>query len=82
MRPDLHVALFEEMTSFPGEPLLAHLADLGVTHIVVHSDGYPAAEWPAIERGIAAASSRLTLEHAEGAGLVYRLHRRLSAGSE
>jgi hypothetical protein len=72
-RSDVHGALFAELAEFPTEQVLQHLHELGVTDLVVHTDLYPAGDWPVIDRRIAAFGNWLTLRHVEGAGRVYAL---------
>ena len=74
-RSDLHWQLFSEMQSFPDETSVASLSDLGVTYIVVHSDSYQPSEWSRVEERLREFSSRLRLEHVEGAGRVYAVLR-------
>jgi hypothetical protein len=74
-RTDLHTQLYTEMQVFPDETGVASLSDLGVTYIVVHSDAYPPGEWSGVEERLRKFSSRLRLEHVEGAGRVYALLR-------
>ena len=70
-----HLQLYAEMQSFPDETSVASLSDLGVTYIVVHTDMYPPEEWSQVEERLRQFSSRLRLEHVEGAGRVYALLR-------
>lgn len=68
----LHDQLYDELTEFPGGRSLAALREVGVTHIVVHTELY-GDRWAAVERQIAATPS-LSLAHVEGDGRVYLLH--------
>jgi len=70
-RTDLHMQLFDAMQTFPDETSVASLSGLGVTYIVVHTDYYPPGEWNGVEERLRGFSSRLRLEHVEGAGRVY-----------
>lgn len=70
-----HLKLYKEMQLFPDETSVASLSDLGVTYIVVHTDSYPPGEWNQVEERFRQFSSRLRLEHVEGAGRVYALLR-------
>ena len=74
-RTDFHRELYAKMAAFPDERSLASLSDLGVTYIVVHTELYTPDEWCRVEERIRQFSSRLRLEHVEGAGRVYRLVR-------
>jgi hypothetical protein len=66
------------MQFFPDETTVASLSNLGVTYIVVHTDLYPPDEWRGVEERLREFSSRLRLEHVEGAGRVYALIRPVS----
>jgi hypothetical protein len=68
-----HTQLFSELTSFPDETSLASLSNLGVTYVVVHADWYTPEKWTDAEERLRRFSSRLQLEHVEGAGRVYSL---------
>ena len=70
-RASLHWQLYSDMQLFPHETSVTSLCDLGVTYIVVHSDLYPPGEWGAVEERLRQFSSRLRLEHVDGAGRVY-----------
>ncbi|PYR24721.1 MAG: hypothetical protein DMF92_22045 [Acidobacteria bacterium] len=74
-RTALHGQLYSKMQAFPDETSVASLSDLGVTYIVVHTDSYPLGEWGRVEERLREFSSRLRLEHVEGAGRVYSLLR-------
>jgi hypothetical protein len=74
-RTELHRQLYLEMQLFPDETSVADLSGLGVTYIVVHTDSYPPGEWGGVEQRLREFSSRLRLEHSEGAGRVYSLLR-------
>ncbi|MDE3154430.1 MAG: hypothetical protein KGN76_04970 [Acidobacteriota bacterium] len=73
-RPPELQRLYVELTRFPDETSLDHLARLGVQYVVVHTDLYPPGEWPAVEARLVTFRDRLTLVHADGAGRVYELH--------
>ena len=70
-----HNELFADMRTFPNERSLSRLEEIGVTYLVVHQERYGVEEWPAVERGLAAYASRLTLERVDGTGRVYRVLR-------
>jgi PA14 domain len=72
-RTALHTQLYSEMQTFPDETSVASLSGLGVTYIVVHTDSYSPMEWGQVEKRLQEFSSRLRLEHVEGAGRVYSL---------
>jgi hypothetical protein len=67
------------MQFFPDETSVASLFDVGVTYIVVHTDLYPPGEWSRVEERLREFSSRLRLEHVEGAGRVYSVLRPIAA---
>jgi hypothetical protein len=70
-----HSQLYSDMQSFPDETSLASLSGLGVNYVVVHTDFYSPEEWVRVEQRLQGLSSRLRLEHTEGAGRVYTLLR-------
>jgi hypothetical protein len=74
-----HLRLYSEMQFFPDETSVASLSDVGVTYIVVHTDLYPPGEWSRVEERLREFSSRLRLEHVEGAGRVYSVLRPIAA---
>jgi hypothetical protein len=71
--PPLHEKLYDQLRTFPDEASLQTLSEIGVTHIVVHSDMYRPGEWDVVERRIDLYRDRLTLEHGDKTGRVYRL---------
>jgi hypothetical protein len=79
-RPDLHYALYDEMTRFPEPDVLKHLAELGVSQVVVHTELFDADTRSAVQSEIDR-SEWLTLEHVEGNGRAYRLHRPVAGSS-
>ncbi len=74
LRPPLHDRLYLEMTAFPDEVSVGSLRKLGVTFVVVHTEKYPAGEWPRVEAKLANFPG-LRLEHVEGDGRVYTILR-------
>lgn len=72
-RSSFHHQLYSEMELFPDETSIAGLSDIGVTYVVVHTERYPPGEWSKVEERLRQFSSRLRLEHIEGAGRVYSL---------
>jgi hypothetical protein len=75
LQPALHDKLYSQLLTFPNTPVLDSLSSIGVTHVVIHTDLYPRGEWPKVERQVDLCKAWLTLEHADGAGRVYSLHR-------
>jgi len=75
LRRPLHDKMYLEMTTFPDDPILAALHDLGVTYVVVHTDQYPGERWKEEIAPKVAKSRRLELLHTEGAGHVYALRK-------
>jgi hypothetical protein len=75
IRRPLHERLYRELTLFPDARSVASLREVGVTHVVVHTDEYPPGEWPAVEARLAATPG-LNLLRVEGAGRVYTLSAR------
>jgi len=74
MQPALHDALYAELPAFPDDDVLANLASLGVTYVVIHPNLYAPGERMPIE-AIERASDWLTLVHADETGRVYAVHR-------
>ena len=75
-RPPRHAVLYRQLREFPDEVSLDALSALGVKYVVVHTDLYPPAEWPAVDARIRAFATRLELVDSEGAGRVYVLQPR------
>lgn len=71
LRPPLHTKLYEQLTTFPDEPSIRALGDLGVTYVVIHTELYAPGEWATVEQRLSQFQDRLTLEHVEGDGRVY-----------
>lgn len=71
--PRLHEKLYDQLRNFPDEASVQSLSDIGVTHIVVHTDMYRPGEWAIIERRIEQYLGRLTLVHGDTSGRVYLL---------
>ncbi len=69
----VHDRLYEELKYFPDERSLKSLAELGVTHVVVHAEMFDPRQAD-VEPLLARFSSWLTLVHQEGTGRVYALH--------
>jgi hypothetical protein len=80
-RTAFHQQLYSEMQTFPDETSVTRLADLGVTHVVVHTDFYRPGEWSDAEERLRQFSAWLRLEHTEGAGRVYSLVKPEPAGT-
>ena len=71
LRPPLHTKLYEQLTTFPDEPSLRALGDLGVAYVVIHTELYAPGEWARVEQRLSQFQDRLALEHVEGDGRVY-----------
>jgi hypothetical protein len=71
----LHDRLFEELKYFPDVRSLRSLAEIGVTHVVVHEDMFDPRQWADVEPRLAGFSQWLTLAHQEGKGRIYALQR-------
>ena len=71
LRPPLHTTLYQQLTTFPDEPSIKALGDLGVTYVVIHTELYPPGEWTKVEQRLSQFQDRLALEHVEGDGRVY-----------
>jgi hypothetical protein len=73
MQPALHDQLYSEMLRFPDESVLARLASLGVTYVVVHGELYSDEQWRAIAGRLDRSGDWLALQHADGNARVYSL---------
>jgi len=71
IRRPFHEQLYLDLTAFPDPASINSLRDVGVNHVVVHSDDY-GDRWARVEAQIAR-TPELRLEHVEGAGRVYAL---------
>jgi hypothetical protein len=71
--PASHDLLFRQLVNFPDERSLDALEEIGVRHVLVHSDLYPPDEWPAVEERLRNLPSRLRLVHREGNGFAFEL---------
>lgn len=74
-RTNVHHELFAAMDTFPDDHSLELLANLGVNYVVAHTDLYPPGRWSEVETLLQQYRSRLRLEHVEGAGRVYSVHK-------
>jgi hypothetical protein len=75
IRPPRYEELYSELRAFPDEKSLRSLADIGVSHVVVHTDLIDPADRPGVEARLREFAAWLRLEHADGDGRVYALHR-------
>ncbi|MEX2273829.1 MAG: hypothetical protein WD690_20355 [Vicinamibacterales bacterium] len=75
IRRPLHDELYMKLTDFPEPDTIDALREVGVTHVVVHTDRYPGDEWQGVESRLAR-SPDLGLLHSEGAGRVYAVRPR------
>ena len=82
MQPALHDALYAQLLNFPDEPVLARLASMGVTYVVVHTELYSPAEWRRVGARLDRCKEWLVLEHAEDAGRVYSLRRPVGSSGD
>lgn len=74
-RTALHMQMFTDMVNFPDKNSVEWLTDLGVTYVVAHTDYYEPGEWSRVEARIRQYWPWLRLEHVEGAGRVYSVHK-------
>ncbi len=72
--PEDHALLFDELSRFPDEASLRHLAALHVTYVVVHGEDYSPEDFSALESKLHQFRSWLTLVHGEGRAGVYAIH--------
>jgi hypothetical protein len=75
IRRPLHDELYMKLTDFPAPVTIAALREVGVTHVVVHTEQYPGDEWRAVESRLAR-SQDLALLHSDGPGRVYAVRPR------
>jgi hypothetical protein len=71
IRRPFHQQLYLDLTAFPDATSINSLRDVGVNHVVVHTDDY-GDRWTQVEAMIAR-MPELRLERVEGAGRVYSL---------
>jgi hypothetical protein len=75
IRPSFHQDLDRLLHVFPNDASLRRLAEIGVTHIVVHIDMYDPAEWPAVDARLKSYDGNwLKLEYSDPVGRVYTIH--------
>jgi hypothetical protein len=76
IRRPLHHELYLTMTDFPKPSTIDALREVGVTHVVVHTDLYSSRdEWRVVDSQLAN-SPGLELLHSEGEGRVYAVRPR------
>jgi hypothetical protein len=80
LRPQRHEELYAAMRGFPDSRSLTGLAQIGVTHVVVHPDLYPPGQWREVEDRLNGLGASLTLLYVAGDGRVYRLNSAAAAG--
>lgn len=73
IRPPSFERLYAELLQFPDETSLRSLTDLGVSHVIVHTDLYDPAEWALVETRLREFSALLRLEQIAGPGRIYAL---------
>ncbi len=74
IRRPLHHELYMKLTNFPDPAAINALREVGVTHVVVHTDRYQGEDWRAVESQLAR-SPDFEFLHAEGAGRVYAIRK-------
>jgi hypothetical protein len=75
IRPVISQQLNSELQTFPDANSVRHLAELGVTYVIVHIDMYPPGEWPAVEQRLREVDpAALKLEYSDDAGRVYSVN--------
>ncbi len=76
IRRPLHHELYLKLTDFPEPATINALREVGVTHVVVHTDQYASRDqWRAVDSQLAS-SPDLELLHSEGDGRVYAVRPR------
>jgi hypothetical protein len=72
--PALHETLYSELRGFPSEDSVRRLAQLGVTHVVVHGSWFPPEERSLVEARLPSFGAWLTLEYMDEDSRVYSIH--------
>ena len=76
--PPLHDELFGQLRLFPSDESVRHLAQLGVTYVVVHTSWFAPERRPALEDGLRAFAPQLKLEYMDPDSRVYSIQRPLA----
>ena len=76
IRPPRFEQLYAALRTFPDAASLRALADIGVTHVVVHADLLNPAERIAMDARLRQFADSVRLEHTDRDGRVYSLHLR------
>ncbi len=74
IEPVLHRDLYNDLRTFPSEHSIRRLAQLGVTYLIVHRSWFPPEERAALDEGLLAFGSRLTLEYSDPDSRAYSVH--------
>jgi len=74
IRPVLHEQLYEQLKGFPSEDSVRHLAQLGVTYVIVHGSWFRPEERSVVEQRLPAFGSWLKLEYTDADSRVYSIH--------
>ena len=64
-----------ELRNFPSDDSVRHLAQLGVTYVIVHGSWFAPEERRLVEERLAAFGSWLKLEYMDQDSRVYSIHR-------
>jgi hypothetical protein len=75
IRTPLHNRLYSELRDFPSAASMDMLAELGVTHIVLHPRMYEPEDWIEASAGFPAVRDRLEQVYDDGESQVFRLRR-------
>jgi PA14 domain len=74
VQPPLNEELKDELQHFPDARSVSHLAQLGVTYVIVHEDMYPPGEWKDVEERLHEyEGSTLELKYTDPAARVYAI---------
>ena len=73
IQPALHDLLYDQLKLFPSEDSVRHLAQLGVTYVIVHSSWFSPEERAVVEQRLPAFGSWLKLEYTDGDSRVYSI---------
>jgi hypothetical protein len=74
VQPPLNEELKDELQHFPDATSVSHLAQLGVTYVIVHQDMYPPGEWKDVEERLRDFDgSALELKYTDPTARVYAI---------
>jgi hypothetical protein len=80
--PGLHEELYDGLRDFPTEASVRHLAQLGVTYVIVHGSWFPPEERALVEARLPGFSEWLKLEYLDQDSRVYSIRAPSRRGGE